>query len=157
MGESSLTRLGNNVFSGFKNLELIEIHMTSIDYISENAFEFYQDSNQRLTLYLWRNSFFRNNEFAENSLTKFRRPTTIRIQPDSINGFHMIIQEKAFLPFLKSDDRNKIELQLSLDCDDCRNYWIKRNPNLIEQIINLSCENSKWNDPVNFSKCKTIF
>ena len=74
LGDGSLRKLGNNAFSQLKNLTNLYITDTSIDFIPEYAFEFNEVSDKRLIIHLYGNKFLNSSGFAENSLTKLKRP-----------------------------------------------------------------------------------
>ena len=156
---SSIKKLGNNVFSNYKDLEVITIFRTLIDSIPENAFEFNEESNRTLTLYLTSNKFLNSSGFAEHSLTKFKRPCTIYLDSSPGDTNFPYFDEKIFEPFLKLNFQNIfISWDGSLDCSDCRNYWLQKNPALLKQIHNSKCSNGKYpNDPANFVNCKSLF
>ena len=50
LSSNSFKKLGNNAFSVLKSLKYLDIIGTSIDFIPENAFEFYEKSNDFLHL-----------------------------------------------------------------------------------------------------------
>ena len=78
--DESIKRIGENIFSNLKNLDAINLIQTSIDFISENTFEFNEESNRTLFVFLSGNKFLNSSGLSEHSLTKFKRPTTIYFQ-----------------------------------------------------------------------------
>ena len=132
----NIKKLGKNVFSRLKNLELLSIQWTSIDFIPENAFEFNEKSDKRLTINIQNNPLLNSSSFSKNSLSKFKRPITIQIEIVHIhknNPEFSFLDQKVFLPFLKSRADNNLILD-GLKCSDCRNYWLQKNPDLLKQI-----------------------
>ena len=151
----SIRKIGENVFSNFKNLERIHLIHTSIDFIPENAFEFKEESNQSLVLYISDNKFLNCSGFSEHSLTKFKRPTYIFLVH---NTNFLYFDEKIFQPFFELNAKNRIFLSYgSVDCNDCRNYWLQKNPTLLKKVLDSSCTNSSKliDDPANFANCKS--
>ena len=154
-GDSSLRKLGNNAFSQLKNLSLLDLTYSWINFIPENAFEFNEDSEQHLNIDLRFNVYLNNSGFSEHSLTKLKRPTTIDI--DNNNKNYPYLDEKIFQPFLLSNAKNQMQLtDGSLDCSDCRNYWLKKDPALLKKVIFSKCSNGKvFNDTENFKNCSS--
>ena len=151
----SLTKLGGHAFSKLTALRMLHILQTSIDLIPERAFEFNEVSKQSLTLYLGFNKLLNSSRFARHSLERFKRPTKIQFiyAGDSIFGY---LDEKIFQPFLKANPENQIASYIGfLDCNDCRNSWLKKNHELIKQVIHLPCTNQKKiNDSSSFANCQ---
>ena len=67
------------------------------------------------------------------------------------------LDQKVFEPFLLTKAANKIQKWTgSLNCDDCRNYWMKKNPSLFKKFVNPQCSNEYAVDnPENFKKCSS--
>ena len=132
----SLRKLGNNSFSQLNNLDTLHITETSINFIPESAFDFNVGTKHEMTIYLYGNRALNSSGSSDHALTKMKRPTTINLDSSSETRFHFL-DEKIFQPFFKSNAKNQIELREgSLDCSDCRNYWLKKNPTLLKQIEN---------------------
>ena len=158
LGGGALRKLGNNAFSQLKSLTELEITSTSIEFISEYAFEFNEVSDKILYIHLQDNKLLNSSGFAEYSFTKLKRPTTIQLDNNinvNFDNHFPCLDQKIFEPFLRSNVKNKIELYYgSLDCSDCRNYWLQRKPDLLKQVLNSVCSNKKdLNDTANFQKC----
>ena len=153
----SIKMIGNNAFSGLKNLNILHIDLTSIDLFPENAFEFNEESNQTLYLYIYGNKVLNSSGFSKSSLTKLKRPCEINL--DTLypldHTLFSYLDQKVFEPFLILNTNNKIILhERNLDCSDCRNYWLKKNPNLLKQVFYYKCSNGKMlEDLVNFKNC----
>ena len=147
----SIKYLGNNAFTGLKSLIYLDLSQTSIDFIPENAFEFNEESKEELTIDLRSNKYLNNSGFALNSLTRLKRPTRIILSSDNsyqVENFPYL-DKNIFLPFLHSNYLNRIQFNSgSINCRDCRNYWIQRDSNLVKQIIPWTCSND------NFINCK---
>ena len=40
------------------------------------------------------------------------------------------------------------------DCNNCKNFWLTKQLNLLERVINIKCsDNKNFNDPDNFAQC----
>ena len=137
-----------------KSLKKLYIYYSLIDFIPEYAFEFNEVSDKRLIIHLYGNKFLNSSGFAEYSLTKLKRPSRINLN-NFVNTLFPYLNQKIFEPFLRSNDKNQIELyDGTLNCSDCRNYWLQRNPELLKKVINKKCSSKKeLNDTANFQKC----
>ena len=159
----SIKKIGENVFSNFKNIERIDLIRTSIDFIPENTFESKEESNQTLIIFLFGNRLLNSSGLSEHSLTKFKRPTWIYLREMYVahnwNNHFKYFDEKIFQPFFELNVKNRIISSYeSVDCNDCRNYWLQKNPTLLKHIQDASCASLKTkfiDDPANFAKCKT--
>ena len=153
IGES-FKKLGSNAFSNLKSLIHLDIIDTSIDFIPENAFEFNEESNQSQVLTLASDQLLNSSSFAEKSLTKFKRPTTLLFTIIG-NASYQYLDQKIFEPFLLSNAENLIQIYTgSISCSDCRNNWLKKNISLQKRIVYLKCSNKKMlNDTGNFQNC----
>ena len=116
--------------------------------IPNNAFEFEEYSDELFRIDFYESSNF--SAFNEKTLLNIRRPTEI-----DIFGKTTYLEEKVFLPFLLDNEKNSIGLPFVevFDCNDCRNYWIKKNQNVTKRV-QLICSNKKQiNDSDNFKNC----
>ena len=143
-----------------KSLKYLDTIGTSIDFIPENAFEFYEKSVDFLHLGLKDNKYLNSSGFSERSLTKFRRRTTIDFES---NDTHIsYLDEKIFNPFLRSYFEGSTPVnsifvnEKTLDCGDCRNLWLKKSfKQLRNGLRQPKCSNGKsFFDHDSFSKCQ---
>ena len=156
---SSLKKLGNKAFSKLKNLQTLNFHRTSIDFIPENAFVFNERSEQQLTIEFKGNYYLNSSGFSEKSLIKLKRPTTLTLNSFGENErtYFKYLDQKIYEPFLLSNAKNMIKFEYgSLDCTNCKNQWLQTAPStLLNQIYGLKCYNDKpLNDTINFMSCK---
>ena len=88
-------------------------------------------------------------------LKHIQRPTHLYIGIVSKQDQFKYYDEKVFLPFLILNEHNIIDtLYEEIDCNDCRNYWIKIYPRLTSRIFNFSCVESGTIDGIkNIEKC----
>jgi hypothetical protein len=121
--KSPIKKIGNYSFYGLKNLTLLGFDGTSLEFISSNAFHFENQTNELLIIYLDNTKSLNGSSFDINSLSSFKRPTTIYMGNSPNIKF---LDEKIFRPFFEADQRNKIVFfeYLLIDCDDCRSHWI---------------------------------
>ena len=155
----SIKKFENHALFYLKNLKFINILDTSIEYFPENAFEFKDELNETLFIQLELNKLLNSSGFSQDSLTKFKRPTSIEL----LQGFPYL-DEKPFYRFLRANAKNSLQLtQVSLNCSDCRNYWLIREQALgYQQLIldtrigyETKCLNGKsLNDTGNFIGCE---
>ena len=149
LGGPSMSKIGDNAFSRSKNLSRLDIGYTSIDFISEKAFEFYEESNQSLVIYLVNNKYLDTSSFSENSPSNIKRKTFVYLDDSRFK----YLDEKVFYPFFKSNPKNGISS--SVDCSDCRNFWLKMKSSMLNAKSIPQCLNEKsLNDPANFIGCE---
>lgn len=86
-------------------LELIFLSNNNINNISENAFSFSKESNEKFRIYLDNNNLDQSS-FAINSLTKIKRPTEMYLCGNQIK----YLDEKVFKAFLDANQNNTIQI-----------------------------------------------
>ena len=103
-----------------------------------------------------KNKYLNRSGISEHSLEKLKRPTIVDLDPPSSNYFSYLDQ-KIFQTFLMANAKNQIEMsEWSLNCNDCRNYWLKRESGFLKQLIKSKCSSGKdLNDTANFINCGT--
>ncbi len=146
-------KIGNYLFYGLNSLTTISFHSNRLVSITKNAFHLEKPSNETLGLWLSDNRF-NDSGFEIGSFENLRKPTDLRLN----HTFITYLDENIFLPFLQSNDKNLITFESDdkLNCDDCRNYWLRKEFHLLGNKTNISkCTNGKSflsND--NFVHCK---
>jgi hypothetical protein len=145
--------IGNYPFFSLNHLNELSVDLNYLDFIPKDAFHFEKESNENLRLWLTANKL-NDSSFEIGSFDNLRKPTILNL------GYTLItyLDEKIFSPFLELNHQNFIGFHASdeLNCDDCRNYWLKKEYHLFGNRTNISkCTNGKSffsND--NFVKCK---
>jgi hypothetical protein len=139
---SPIKKIGNDSFYGLKNLTLLSFDGTSLEFISSNAFHIENQTNEFLIIYLDNTKSLNGSSFDINSLSSFKRQTTIYMGNSPNFKF---FDEKIFRLFFEADQRNKIVLfeNLLIDCDDCRSHWIVKETNYLKRfdLLPLKCLN----------------
>ena len=145
--------IGSRPFYKLRSLQSLSIVNTLIDYIPEYAFEFEEESNQALNLWLVHNKLLNSSNFHQDSLTHFKRPAYIK--PNLCYKQFEYLEETVFKNFLNSNSDNRIYMTwVNFDCNNCKNLWLRNQPNLMKRIVDLDCSNKKQiNDPDNFKNC----
>ena len=138
-------KLDEYAFSSLNNLEYIEIDSPNFDYISENAFNFSAASNKLLNINLFTNYYNFGSLFTKNSLTNLKRPTIISFTSFSEKTIEYL-PENVFLPFFKSNHKNKINLNKTpIDCMNCGNEWLTQYPQYLrgtdQKLFDSKCSN----------------
>ena len=153
----SLTKLGDRAFAKLRKLEQLFLIRTSIDHISEHAFEFEDKSDRVLKLSLVLNKFMDKWNYSNMSLTHFKRPVLLDFGWNDNNVEYL--EEKVLHPFLKSNAKNSISLKnVYIDCTDCRSYWVKKERGLIKRFLDARClvTGRSLDDLFTLSSCKHI-
>ena len=153
LGGRSIETILPRAFYSLKGLNFISIYDTSIDYIPEYTFEFENESAQKLTLSFADNVFLNSSSFQQDSLMHFKRPVYIELG-SSVNHFEYL-DENVFENFLVSNPKNVIDMTwVNFDCNNCKNFWLRRQSHLLNRIMNLKCSNKNlFNDTDNFADC----
>ncbi len=92
--------------------------------------------------------------FAINSLSHIKRPTILNFHSSNKLTF---LDERIFVPFFSTNSNNKIEFggTQTLNCDDCRSYWILRESKYINRTDITKCSNGNdIGNSSNFENCK---
>ncbi len=151
-----IVEIGDNAFSALNNLILLDFFSTAFQSISKTCFFFEKDSNKNLKLNLV-GSNLNGSSLAIGLLNSLKRPTTLDL---SFNSKLTYLDQRIFQPFLKSNVENKIiiDSDQQLDCDDCRTYWLKKEPKYLNRTqFGLCSNNRKFIDKSNFAKCVDFF
>ena len=150
--EDEFTKIGSLAFSSLKNLTQLLLFSKKVNSISDNAFEFEEHSEQLIDIEFYG---FNVSAFKQNTLLNIGRPTNIELSYVSNANY---LDEKDFIHFLMDNNKNTLKLRgvQVFDCNDCRNYWIKKNQNLTKRVT-ANCSNKKLlNDPDNFKNCTSF-
>ena len=155
--ENEKIEIENFAFYNLPNLEKIRITSNEVKQLKKDTFTM-KPSRKYLTLDLSDPMFvpkINNTNFQVGSLTGIDRPTRLILATSTKRNVLTYLNEKIFLPFLLDNSKNIIELVgEGLDCQDCRNIWIKNNPALLKKILNFSCADGKRiMDCDNFKNC----
>ena len=153
INSTSLAKIGERAFFHLNSLNFIQISNTNIQTIPANAFAFEKVSNQSLTIRFYSDQFLDKYNFAKDAFTQIKRPVTL-----DMSNKEAFLDERVFLPFLLENSKNAIISDHLFDCDDCRNFWLRKNSTLQTRIKNLKCLNKKnFNDSSNFKNCPSLF
>ena len=177
----------SRISSGAFNVDTIKgifIWATNISVIEDNAFysqkksfwtfDFWTNWSQNdFSLYLKYNPLLSGDSFAQKAFSNINKPTKLYLgyfaSNDDFSWKSAYLPEKTFLPFLQISDKNQVLFQESddfpLDCNDCRNAWLKNNPNELKKVLTkkdnkdesysqLRCANNKkFDEEDNFNNC----
>ena len=157
--DNTLKRIGSQAFSSLNNLYYMEIH-GDLAHVDPGAFSFEKSSDKNLRIAFIGHQWTNGSVFANDSLIGIKRPTTlVFFRRDSREMVYL--NETVFLPFLLEDRGNKIDLEGDHpNCNDCRNYWLRKRVDLQSQIKPnpLTCVGDKvagndFNNLDNFKGC----
>ena len=162
------SRIASGAFN-VDNFFDIFISLTNISIIEDNAFYSEEASDNVLTLDLLGNRLLSGDSFADKAFSNIGKPTKLYLGNLVGNNTYWktpitYLPEKTFLPFLKISNENRIvlnKMDYHLDCNDCRNAWLKNNPNELKKVNDgsspLICANKKKiDDGDNFQNCTIL-
>jgi hypothetical protein len=155
---NKIKEIGDSPFYYLNNLYYLIFFSNNITSIPKTAFNFKNNFNTRLTLDLMKNNL-NGTSFEIGSLNNLKTPTELNLKE---NPNLTYLDQTIFQPFLDSNVENKVILeeelykkQTTFDCDDCRNYWLKKDSKYSNRTNLKICSNGKnYTDNDNFSKCK---
>ena len=147
-----LKKIHHHAFYNLPSLIEINFHQQDVQFVGDYAFACPTPSNTTLTInlgYQW-NEMFTSSSFSENSLVDINRPVELILNNDL---YITHLPETIFLPFLESDQRNRIHLGMTVNCV-CNMHWLYLRQNkLKEQFISWNFDNDL--QPGNFTvHCK---
>ncbi len=148
--KSPISKIGNSPFYDLNNLEILSFDSTPIESIPKTVFNFRNDSEKKLSLEL-SDSNLNGSSFEIGSFNNLKRPTEINFWNDPIK----YLDQHVFQPFIEMNVENRIVLSpYYFDCDDCRSYWLKKDPKYNNRTYLEICSNGKkFTDATNFAKC----
>jgi Leucine-rich repeat (LRR) protein len=153
LNDNKITKIGNNAFNHLNSLTQLELDGNKLDHISENTFNFSKSSDKLLQLFLDRNSL-NSSSFEKGAFDKFNRPTYIIFSfGHNLNNITYLDQH-IFEEFMNNNNHSMID-SITIDCEDCRSFWLFQNEKYSKQLLLLKCSNSKaFSDENNFPECK---
>ena len=130
-------RIGDNAFRYLNSLTNLTFVDTSIALIPDYALTFSRISRIKIQINFTDNHLMSGSSFSKNSLAYISRPTQL------IGISATVLSEEIFLPFLNSNDQNMIEMsnQTKLECNNCANFWLRRNFELLSRVLRIQCTN----------------
>lgn len=154
-GESIKT-IGEKAFHDLKTIRFIDIVNTSLSYIPDNVFVF-EKSERKVGICLFYNQL-EGNGFSAGALAHIGRPAEFHFMGhlESENSDKIkFLDQNSFEPFFKADPHNTVVFKYEvLDCNDCRNKWLKTTPEYGNRVTPLKCSNGiKFDSQANFAKC----
>jgi hypothetical protein len=144
--------IGNNAFQYLPSLFYLDIYSNQINYIPKNVFKFLGKSLRNFHLNL-RYLPLNSSSFEYGAFSNLNRPTNLLLGSSYIK----YLDQMVFEPFFNNNDQNTISMN-SIDCEDCRSFWLFINGKFSKQITGILCSNGKkFIQSENFSKCADLF
>ncbi len=129
------------------NLTLLFFDENKINHISNNSFNFLKKSDKPLIISLRSNSL-NSSSFELSAFNNMNRRTTIDLLYNKIS----YLDQTVFQLFFNDNNNNIININ-SLDCEDCRSFWLFKNTTY-SQSLGISCSDGKmFLNNNNFKKC----
>jgi hypothetical protein len=146
-----LSKIGINAFQDLNNLTTLIFEMLQINNIRDNTFNFINESNSLLNLQIHINQL-NSSSFEKSSFSNLKRPVYLDLGSNQID----FLDEHIFGSLLNENKLNQLDIN-SLNCDDCRNFWLINNHYSDFQLDHIYCNNTrKVTDKLNFAKCATF-
>ena len=163
------SRISSGAFN-VDTFEIIDISWTNLSVIEDNAFVSTNNFDNNFILKLINNPLLSSYSFTEKSFSNILKPTKLYLGHHYYHRDTLItyLPEKTFLPFLWVSPNNLIGLfGVNLDCNDCRNAWLKNHTMELKRIMRavrlttlkpLTCANKRnFDDERNFNDCTLFF
>ncbi len=152
---NKIKKFGNNAFKNLHFLNGLDLDHNSVNHIPKDAFSFNTTSKDIFDLYL-QNLTLNSNSFEKGAFSNLNRPTFLHFnygyQYKSNNITYL--DQHIFEEFLNKNNYSKIELY-TIDCKDCRSFWLVKNDKFKPQIDSIRCSDLKpLTDENSFSGCE---
>jgi hypothetical protein len=132
-------KIGNYPFFSLNHLRLLSVYENHLDFKPKDAFHFKKESNENLELFLTENKL-NDSSFEIGSFDNLRKPAILHLGRTLMT----YLDEKIFSPFSELNHQNFIIANYKLNCDDCKNYWLKIDYHLFGNRTDISkCTNGK--------------
>jgi hypothetical protein len=154
---AGIEKIGNYAFYELNNLEELDLDHNTIHFIPENAFTFKNYSDKHLLINLEGMYSLNSTGFEIGSLSYIKRPTILKLKSNENITY---LKEEVFKPFFEANVENRVQLTDSygkngIDCDNCKNYWLKKDPKYLIRTDLIKCSNGKYfEDRTNFNGCQ---
>ena len=148
--------IGEKAFHELNRITFIDIINTSISQIPDNIFVF-KNSDIKLNIGLFYNQMD-GTSFSAGAFTNIGRPADFHymgVVDDLDSDRIKFLDQKVFEPFFKANKQNMVVLKYEvLDCNDCRNKWLRDKPEYGNRVEILRCSNRRTFDSQdNFASC----
>ncbi len=147
ISDNNIKRIGNFAFKDLNHLNILSIGSNNMTkkqiYVSitKNIFSFEESSDSLLTLDFGDLSL-NGNSFESGAFSNLKRPAAIDMRPTgkNVNRTEKVtyLDQHVFEEFFNKDHRNEVKL-LTIDCKDCRSYWLIKNDKYQSQTMSMRC------------------
>jgi hypothetical protein len=145
ISDNNIKRIGNFAFQDLNHLIILSIESNKTINITKNIFSFQKPSNISLTLDI-RDLPLNSNSFESGAFSNLKRPATIDMRPTGKNENRTekvtYLDQHVFEEFFTNDNRNRV-IHYTIDCKDCRSYWLIKNDKYKSQTMSMSCSDGK--------------
>jgi hypothetical protein len=121
----------------------LAIESNKVNHISKSAFSFEKSSNSLIEIDLT-NLPLKGDSFESGAFGDLKRPARINLNPRDEKRAEKVtfLDQHVFEEFFIKDHRNKLMLQ-TVDCNDCRSYWLVKTKKYSSQIEEMRCSDGK--------------
>jgi hypothetical protein len=155
LDNNRIKKIGDNAFKNLQNLTNLVLNDNKLDHISKNEFNFNTTSNKTVDIFLY-NLSLNSSSFESKAFSSFNKPTFLHFNYSFRHKSNNItyLDQHIFEEFLNLNSMNQIELY-TIDCKDCRSYWLVNNDKYKLQIESITCSDFvEISDKNNFSGCE---
>ncbi len=94
----------------------------------------------------FRNLPLNGDSFESGAFSNLKRPATIdmRLTGENVNRTQKVtyLDQHVFEEFFSKDHKNRVIIY-TIDCKDCRSYWLIKNDKYQSQTMSMSCSDGK--------------
>ncbi len=141
ISDNNIKRIGNFAFEDLNHLNILSICSNQIVNITKNLFSFENSSDSSLTLD-FRDLPLNGESFESEAFNNLKRPTTIdmSLTGENVNRTEKVtyLDQHIFEEFFSKDHRNEVTLN-TIDCKDCRSYWLVKNDKYESRAASMRC------------------
>ncbi len=137
------SKKSETAFKNLNNLYSLTIESNKINHISKNVFSFEKSSDSLIDIDLT-NVPLKGDSFESGAFSDLKRPARINLHPRDEKRAEKVtfLDQHVFEEFFIKDHRNELVLY-TVDCNDCRSYWLVQTEKYSLQTESMRCSDGK--------------
>ncbi len=143
ISDNTIKKIGNFAFKDLNDLSSLTIDSNKVSHISKNAFSFEKPSDSKIEIDLT-NLPLKGDSFESGAFGDLKRPARINLNPKDEKRAEKVtfLDQHVFEEFFIKDHRNELILY-TVDCNDCRSYWLVQTEKYSLQTELMRCSDGK--------------